>query len=185
MTRPIWGTLRCPAAAEREAEAVLPDMRAGMNDHPVADQRRHDRGRCADRAVAADANLGADDRVGADDRAGADLRAPADHRPGVDDHARLEPRGRVNRGGPRNAGLAKNRARLDRAGVEPASSPGPSRGRARARQARRRSGARRWRSARRPAPPPRASFSARRYSGDCRGTSDRPNPPHRERRRPG
>ena len=77
MTRPICGTLRWPRGAEREAEAVLPDMRARMDDHPVADQRRHDRRRRADRAVAADAHLRADDRVGADHRAGADLGAAA------------------------------------------------------------------------------------------------------------
>ena len=82
------GHFEVPPRPEREPEAVLPDMRAGVNDHPVADQRRHDRGRGADRTIAPDAHLRTNDRIGADDRAGANLRAAADHRARVDDHAR-------------------------------------------------------------------------------------------------
>ena len=107
-----------PPRPESEPEAVLPDMRAGMNDHPVADQRRHDRGRGADRTIAPDAHLRTNDRIGADDRAGANLRAVADHGAGVDDHASLEPRRRVNRRGRGDPGLAKDRAGPDGRGVE-------------------------------------------------------------------
>src|SRR5208282_4638017 len=60
--------LEVAARPEREAEAVLPDMRSRMNDHPVADQSGSDGRRGADRAVPADAHLGTDDRVGSDDR---------------------------------------------------------------------------------------------------------------------
>ncbi len=104
---------------EGESEAVLADMRAGMNDHPVADQRRGDRRRGANRAVAAEADVGADDRICADNRAGADLGATADHGAGIDDHAGLEPRRGMDEGRRRNAGLAEDRTGLDRARIEP------------------------------------------------------------------
>ena len=38
MTRPICGILRWPLLAHDEAEAVLADLAAGMNDDAVADQ---------------------------------------------------------------------------------------------------------------------------------------------------
>ena len=41
---PDLGHFEMAAAPEREPEPVLPDMGAGMNDHPIADQRRPDRG---------------------------------------------------------------------------------------------------------------------------------------------
>ena len=46
---PDLGHFEMPPRPKGEPEAVLSDMRAGMNDHPVADQRRDDRGRGADR----------------------------------------------------------------------------------------------------------------------------------------
>ena len=107
-----------PPRPEGEPEAVLADMRAGVNDHPVADQRRGDRRRGADGAVAPDAHLRTDHRIGADDRAGADLRATADHGAGVDDDACFEPRRRVNERHRGNPGLAEDRTRLDGAWVE-------------------------------------------------------------------
>ena len=110
--------LEMPARPEREAEAVLADMDAGMDDDAVADQRADDRRLGADDGVAADAHAGADDRVGADQRAGADLRAGPDHRAGIDDDARLESRRRMDEGGGRNAGLAERRARPGRLRIE-------------------------------------------------------------------
>ena len=62
-----------PPRPKGESEAILSDMRAGMNNHPVADQRGRDRGRGADRAVTTDAHLRTDDRIGPDDRAGTEL----------------------------------------------------------------------------------------------------------------
>ena len=110
--------LEVPARPEREAEAVLADVDAGMDDDAVADERAGDRRLGADDAVAADADAGADDRIGADQRAGADLRARADHRAGIDDDARLEPRRRMDEGGGRNAGFAERRARPGRLRIE-------------------------------------------------------------------
>ncbi len=56
-----------------EAETVLADANAGMDDDAVADQRIHQRNARTDRAIAADAHPGTDDGIGPDHRAGADL----------------------------------------------------------------------------------------------------------------
>ncbi len=67
--------LEMPARPHREAEAVLTDVRAGMDDHAIADEGAGDRSERADDAVAPDAHLRADHGVRADHRPGADLRA--------------------------------------------------------------------------------------------------------------
>src|SRR5262249_46850553 len=59
--------------SHHEAETVLADADAGMDDHAVADERVHERGAGADRRVAADPNARADHGVGAEHRARADL----------------------------------------------------------------------------------------------------------------
>ena len=111
--------LEMAAGTEREAEAVLADMDAGVDDDAVADQRAGDSRLGADDAVAADAHARADNGVGADQRAGADLRPGADHRAGIDDDAGLEPRRRMDEGGRGDAGFAESRARLGRLRIEP------------------------------------------------------------------
>ena len=92
MTRPICATFRWPVGPMREAEAVLADADARMDDDAVADQRVLDDGVGADEAVAPDRHRLADDGAGRDDRAAADLGARADDRAGLDAHAILEPR---------------------------------------------------------------------------------------------
>ena len=105
--------LEMSARTEGEAEAVLTDMGAGVDDHPVADQRRDDRRRCSDSAVAADPHPGADHGIGTNDRAGADFRAAPDHRSRIDNHTGLQPCRRVDhrRGG--DAALVEDGSRLD------------------------------------------------------------------------
>src|SRR5690606_20798544 len=84
--------LEMALSAHGEAEAVLADFGARVQDDAVADERmlQHDAG--ADGAVAADAHAGADHGIRRDDRARADLRSRADARSGVNDDAGLEPR---------------------------------------------------------------------------------------------
>src|SRR6185503_2757221 len=77
------------------AEAVVADVAAGLYDHPVADQRMHDRHVGADRAVAPDLHVGPDYRIGADHGARADAGARADHRARIDGHAVLDFGGRM------------------------------------------------------------------------------------------
>ena len=96
MTRPICGTLRCPRRAHGEAEAVLADAHARMDDHPVADEGVGDGRQRADVAVAADGDAIADDRAGGDARAAADAGLGADDGAGLDDDALLQLGGRVD-----------------------------------------------------------------------------------------
>src|SRR6185437_2253611 len=90
--------LQMAAAAHHEAEAVLPDLAARMDDDAIADQRVADDGSRADRAVAPDPHLSSDHCGGADDGAAADLGARPDHRARLDRDAALQPRGRVHMG---------------------------------------------------------------------------------------
>src|SRR5262249_46263286 len=93
----------------KEAEAVLADAAARMDDPPVTDERVHDRRAGADRAAAADPHAGADHGVGDDHRAGADLGARPDDDPGVDGHVALEPRRGVHGRARTDAGCPEQR----------------------------------------------------------------------------
>ena len=84
--------LQMAARAGREAEPVLPDGDARMDDDAVADQRVLDDGVGADEAIAPDRYRLADDGAGRDDCAAADLGARADNRPGLHAHPVLQPR---------------------------------------------------------------------------------------------
>src|SRR5665213_3080472 len=82
--------LKVAAQTQHEAEAVLTDLAARMNDDPVADQRVGDDGSRPDRTMASDAHLGADDCRCPDDGAGADFDPRPDHRAGLDGDAAFE-----------------------------------------------------------------------------------------------
>src|ERR1035437_1997449 len=79
-----------------EAEAVLTDLAARMNDDAVADQRGGDRGPGADRAIAPGPHLSPDYGSGADDGAGADLGVRPDPRAGLDGDVVFQPRSRTH-----------------------------------------------------------------------------------------
>src|SRR3990172_696364 len=81
-----------------EAEAILPDLAARMNDDAVADQRGGDRRPGADRAIAPDPHPGPNHGSGSDHAAGADLGARPDHRARLDGDAVFQPRARVHMG---------------------------------------------------------------------------------------
>src|SRR5580692_9713511 len=81
---------------KRKSKAILSDMRPGMNNYPVADQRGNDCRERAHRTIATDPHLGADDRIRADDRSSANFDASPDDRARIDNHSGFEPRGRVN-----------------------------------------------------------------------------------------
>ena len=88
--------LEVAAQTQHEAEAVLTDLAARMNDDPVADQGVCDNGSRPDRTIATDAHFGADDRRCPDNGAGADFDPRPDHRAGFDRDAAFEPRARVD-----------------------------------------------------------------------------------------
>ena len=106
------------ARTHGEAESVLADAHAWMNDHPVADQRGHHARPGADDAHPADAHVGADHRIGSDHRASADFRARPDDRAGIDGHAGLEPGQWVDIGARRDAMGVEQRKRPRSVGIE-------------------------------------------------------------------
>src|SRR5215207_6276421 len=91
------GHLPVPARAHGEAETVLLDADARMQDHAVPDERVQETDAGADRAATTDAYVRADHRLWADDRAGSYFGTGADHGAGVDRDVVLQPRGRVDR----------------------------------------------------------------------------------------
>src|SRR5579872_677638 len=111
---------RVAARPHGEAESVLADMDAGMDDDAVADQGAENRRAGADGAVAPDPDVRANDGVGADHRSGADFRAGPDHRAGIDHDSGFKLRGRVDGSAWRDAGLAEGRTRARSARIEAA-----------------------------------------------------------------
>ena len=103
-----------PARRRQIAEAVLPDTRAGMNDHAVADKGMNHRRARTDRAIAPDGDAGSDHRAGCDQCPRADFSAGSDHRQRIDGDARLQPRGRMHPRIGRAAGRAEQRGRPQR-----------------------------------------------------------------------
>ena len=79
MTRPSCGILTWPVGADGKAEARLADLRAGQDQHLVADIGVADGDIAADLAILADGDAAADHRVRADARAVADFGTGADH----------------------------------------------------------------------------------------------------------
>jgi len=73
-------------AAHGEAEPVLTDADARVNDDPITNKRVRDGCKRADIAVAADRAALADHGVGCNARAPADLSACADDRAGLDEN---------------------------------------------------------------------------------------------------
>src|ERR1043165_3512405 len=86
------GHLQVPFPAHHEAEAVLSDAAARMNDDAIADQTMGDRRIGADGAIAADPHLRADHRIGADNRAAADFGLCSDHSAGLNGGAVFDAR---------------------------------------------------------------------------------------------
>ena len=80
----------------QEAEPVLADAGAGMDDHTVADQCVKYRRAGADAAIAPDRDTRADDGAGGDHRASPNLGPRSNHDQRVDDRARLHPRRRMD-----------------------------------------------------------------------------------------
>ncbi|KQP73707.1 hypothetical protein ASF60_09745 [Methylobacterium sp. Leaf113] len=76
--------------AHRESKSVLAQTCAGMDNHPISDQRMGQRRTGPDGAVPSNANGLSDARIGADDRARANLRTRANDRTGIDLYAGLE-----------------------------------------------------------------------------------------------
>ena len=74
------------APPRSEAETVLPDRGAGMNDHAIADQSVGDRGAGADRAVPANPHLRTDDGIGPNDGARTYFGPRPDDRSRIDAH---------------------------------------------------------------------------------------------------
>ena len=109
MTRPICGIFEIAFAVHHEAEAILADPAAGMNDDPIADQGIADRRARADRAVAPDAHLGADHAVCAYHGTGADLGAWPDDRAGLQHDAVFQARGWMHVGARRIVRWIKRR----------------------------------------------------------------------------
>src|SRR5581483_574851 len=70
------GDLEVPAGPHGEAEPVLADPDAGMQDYPVAYECMGDGAAGPDKAVASDRNPVADERAGGDDRAPPDPGLP-------------------------------------------------------------------------------------------------------------
>src|SRR5437899_5501249 len=95
--------------AGHEAEAVLADPCAAMDDDAVADQSILDAGARTDVAVAADLAGAANDGVGRDDRAGAYGSTRTDHGACLHDRTGLDMRGRIDMRLRRNAGFAGHR----------------------------------------------------------------------------
>ncbi len=83
-------------AVHHEAEAILPNLAAGMNDDPIADQGIADRSAGADRAIASDPDFGADHAVGTYHGTGADLGARPDDRAGFQRDAVFQARSRMH-----------------------------------------------------------------------------------------
>ena len=108
ITRPICGTLRWPRAPEREAEAVLADTSARMNDDPIADQGAQRWSSAAPIAQSRPMRTsGPIDRIGADRPCPRRFRRPRPiTAPGSTTTPGLEPRRRMDEGAP-----AKRRSR--------------------------------------------------------------------------
>src|SRR5450830_661974 len=88
--------LEVAVAAHHEAEAVLTDPAARMNDDAIADQRGGDRRPGANRTIAPDPHLGPNYRSGPDNGAGTDLGARTDHRARLDGDTVFQPRARMH-----------------------------------------------------------------------------------------
>src|SRR5262249_44855658 len=78
-------------SAQRIAKAVLAEMAAGMNDHPVPDQAMQNRALRTDRTIAPDTHARSNDGMGGDNRAGPDFRARSDHDARIEGNAGFEP----------------------------------------------------------------------------------------------
>src|SRR5664280_672368 len=90
--------LEVAGAAHNEAEAILADLAARMDDDPVADQRVGDHRPAADRAIAPYPYLGSDHRRRPDDAAAADFGARSNYRARFDGDAAFQPRARMHMG---------------------------------------------------------------------------------------
>src|SRR6478752_1477163 len=73
--------------ARHEAETILSDPHAGMQNDAVADQSMGNRDVRADRAITADPNVGTDRGLRADQRSSADFGTRSDRRPRIDGDA--------------------------------------------------------------------------------------------------
>ena len=113
-----------PFAAHGEAEAVLADRHARMNDDIVADQSVSDNRAWTDEAVSPDGAAIADHGASGDARARTDPRFRADDCARLDSDAVLQPGARVDMGGihratrrPRGTGVGvEKRQRLGMGG---------------------------------------------------------------------
>ena len=96
--------LQVPLRPHGEAEAVLPDAHAGMEDDAVADEARGRRSRSApieqSRPIF---TCGPITRMGADEGAGADFGRRSDDGAGIDRDAVLQPRRGMDEGAGRNS----------------------------------------------------------------------------------
>ena len=70
--------------AHHEAEAVLTDIAARMDDDAIPYKRIGDHHIGPDRAITTDAHLRPDDGIGPDQSTGPDLRRRSNHRTGID-----------------------------------------------------------------------------------------------------
>src|SRR5262245_64966022 len=82
--------LEMAAGAHGEAEPILADPHAGMQDHPIADERMGEARPRPHVAVTSDAYPIADDRARRDRGAAADLGLPADDGAGLHRHLLFE-----------------------------------------------------------------------------------------------
>src|SRR6478672_5800965 len=85
-----------PGAAHGKAEAVLADRGAGVDGHPIADERMGQRGIGADIAIAADIDPVADDAAGGNGGAAPDRSLSSDHRAWLDRDALFQARAPVH-----------------------------------------------------------------------------------------
>ena len=168
------------ARPHRETKTVLADVRAGMDDHTIADQR-------AERwSTARRSTLSRPIRTSGPITALAPMRVPAP----ISAPGRSPRRGRRSTPGSsraaewtkaarRNADLAENRARPHRLRVKPRHRLRPSRDRVARRSARRSRPAPARRSAARQHRGGAGRLEMRRDSADCRGRRGRPARPRR------
>ena len=103
----------------REAEPILPDAHAGVEDDPVTEHYVRQAHMGGDRAVPTDAHTLSNHAAGADPRARSDLRLRPDDGAGIDADAIPEPRRRMDQRVRGNAALGEARLRSQRPRVEP------------------------------------------------------------------
>ena len=92
------GNFQVALATHREAETILANHDAGMDDHAIADQRVQDHRIGGNRTIAANGNGRSDYGISAYDCCFADFRALADDRARLDFDTGLQPSGRMDRG---------------------------------------------------------------------------------------